>query len=286
MQSLNRTARTDPTGSPILSGRAFCISHAHIFYWSRLALAASVCLWSMTAGFIFWRSSIGALSIYLPSEKLVLLGLILGSFSLLIKAIAAAVEISRFVRQLVISLLFVANLTIGFALIAPSSSSWSVSLFGLIVFAAALLPTPQKCYFRPKKDKPLPCPEITTDRPRSAIETKIDTPEQPTLLPTENDPGLTHQSIRRQDSSGRDIITGSLRTEIGPNGRLAHIHLAFCPAFPHHPTLEVRQSFGPPIRIKTVQVLAYGARIDVRLSQTATKTTPIGLEYTATVAIG
>jgi hypothetical protein len=277
--NLNTIARTDSTGLPILSDRAF-----YIFHWARLALGASVCLWSLAAGFLLWRSAIGALSIALPSEKWILLGLLLGGFTLLIKAIATVVGTSRLAIQLIRGLLLAANLTIGFALIAPASSPWSVGLFGLIVVGAALSPTHRERYFRPKKAKPLPCPEITIDQPHSAIETTIEPPEKLSPLPIENDPELTHQSIRRQDSSGRDIITGSLRTEIAPNGRLAHIHLAFCPAFPHHPTLEVRQSFGPPARIKTVQVLAYGARIDVRLSRAATETTPIGLEYTATVS--
>jgi hypothetical protein len=63
--------------------------------------------------------------------------------------------------------------------------------------------------------------------------------------------------------------------------RSASVHLAFCPPFARAPRVELVQSDGPAARIKTVQVLPYGARFDLGFSAPAAEGDAVLLQFSA-----
>ncbi len=95
------------------------------------------------------------------------------------------------------------------------------------------------------------------------------------------DSRVTQQLVRWRGAENEEGLTGSIRVEIPEGGRMSHVHLAFCPAFAHRPQLEVEQIDGPPSRLKTPQVLSYGARIDLKLTRAAEGPTWVLLHFTA-----
>ena len=57
--------------------------------------------------------------------------------------------------------------------------------------------------------------------------------------------------------------------------------MAFCPPFAATPELEVEQLDGPEARIKTAQLLPYGARLDLKLAAAAEEPTSVLLQFSA-----
>ena len=79
------------------------------------------------------------------------------------------------------------------------------------------------------------------------------------------DPHITQQFTRRETAEGDDLVEGWLRAPLGPGQRTTHVHISFCPPFESIPELEFEQADGQPARVKLGQVLAYGARFEVKL---------------------
>jgi hypothetical protein len=63
--------------------------------------------------------------------------------------------------------------------------------------------------------------------------------------------------------------------------RTGTIHVAFCPSLRVTPELAVEQMEGPEARIKTAQLLPYGARVDLKLASPAQESTTVLLQFTA-----
>jgi len=95
------------------------------------------------------------------------------------------------------------------------------------------------------------------------------------------DPAVVHQLTRRRTVEGTDELSGWLRVEFLSGQRTEHAHLAFCPAFDHVPRLAVEQTDGPRARIKTAQLLPYGARLDLKLSSPVDAKQRVTLRITA-----
>ncbi len=94
---------------------------------------------------------------------------------------------------------------------------------------------------------------------------------------------LTQQIVRMQASDGTETMSGRLRASFEPGQRTASVHLAFCPPFSSLPTVEVEQIDGPPGRIKTVQLLPYGVRFDLKLFKDAEEPLGVLLQFSARV---
>ena len=71
--------------------------------------------------------------------------------------------------------------------------------------------------------------------------------------------------IRRRSADGKEKLTGWLRLDFASGQRTAVAHVAFCPPLDGQPVLTVRQRSGPACRVKTAQVLPYGARVELRM---------------------
>ncbi len=85
--------------------------------------------------------------------------------------------------------------------------------------------------------------------------------------------------VRTADES--EELRGWLRVPLAAGQRTASVHVAFCPPLAATPELLVEQIDGPESRLKTGQLLPYGARIDLRLATTAAEPAAVVLEFVA-----
>ena len=76
-------------------------------------------------------------------------------------------------------------------------------------------------------------------------------------------------------------IHGWLKTTLAATERNATLHVAFCPPFDETPKFTVLQTSGPASRIKPVQLLPYGVRLELKRLEPGDKTATIVLEFSA-----
>jgi hypothetical protein len=95
---------------------------------------------------------------------------------------------------------------------------------------------------------------------------------------------VTQQLVRSRTANGEELLSGWLRVELVAGQRTASVHVAFCPAFAVVPKLEFEQTDGPECRIKTAQLLPYGARLDLKLTAAAQEQVSVLLQFSATSA--
>jgi hypothetical protein len=101
------------------------------------------------------------------------------------------------------------------------------------------------------------------------------------LMPPEE---VTQQLTRRRAADGVEELSGWLRMPFAAGQRSGSVHVAFCPPFAATPALEVEQIDGPEARIKTAQLLPYGARLDLKLAAAAEQPTAVLLQFSARTA--
>jgi hypothetical protein len=92
---------------------------------------------------------------------------------------------------------------------------------------------------------------------------------------------VTQQLVRTKGRDGAESMSGLLRANFSVGQRFATVHVAFCPSFSNVPKLEIEQIDGPPGKIKTVQLLPYGARFDLKLSRDADEPFDVALRFSA-----
>jgi hypothetical protein len=92
---------------------------------------------------------------------------------------------------------------------------------------------------------------------------------------------VTQQLTRSETADGATEVCGRLRLPFAPRQRTGSIHVAFCPPLPVTPELRVEQIEGPEARIKTAQLLPYGARFDLKLAAASEEPTAVLLQFTA-----
>ena len=92
---------------------------------------------------------------------------------------------------------------------------------------------------------------------------------------------VSQQLVRSRVADGAEELSGWLRLAFAAGQRTGSIHVAFCPPFATAPELTIEQSGGPEARIKTAQLLPYGARIDLKLAAAAGEPTSVLLQFTA-----
>jgi len=97
--------------------------------------------------------------------------------------------------------------------------------------------------------------------------------------PTDAD--VTQQLVRSRAADGSESLAGWLRLTLTPGQRQTTAHLAFCPPFAQTPTLDVSQADGPAARVKTAQLLPYGARLEIKLAAPADVPCTVRLRFSA-----
>jgi len=95
---------------------------------------------------------------------------------------------------------------------------------------------------------------------------------------------VTQQIVRRLAPDGGEVLTGWMRVPMALGQRSASVHLAFCPPFSRTPRATVEQLEGPRARIKTVQLLPYGARFDLKLATPSETPEVVLLRFSAETA--
>lgn len=94
-------------------------------------------------------------------------------------------------------------------------------------------------------------------------------------------PEVLQAFTRSQLPDGSDIMQGRLRGHFQPDQRSISLHLAFCPPLAAVPVLNVEQLEGPDVSVKQVQVLPYGARLDLRRKSNIQESSTVLLEVHA-----
>jgi hypothetical protein len=112
---------------------------------------------------------------------------------------------------------------------------------------------------------------------RDAASTKGDQRQNADLPPKE----VVQQLTRRIDADGAETLSGWLRMPFAIGQRTANVHVAFCPPMRVAPEVSVEQIEGPAARIKTAQLLPYGARLDLKLAAAAEAPTDVLLLFSA-----
>ncbi len=89
---------------------------------------------------------------------------------------------------------------------------------------------------------------------------------------------VLQEFVRSRQPGGAELLSGWMRVPLAPGQRSAAVHLAFCPPFVRTPTITVAQQEGPAARVKEVQVLPFGARLDLKLAQATETSASVLLE--------
>jgi hypothetical protein len=96
--------------------------------------------------------------------------------------------------------------------------------------------------------------------------------------------GITQQLTRSQAADGVEELSGWLRIAFVAGQRTGSVHVAFCPPFAATPELVVEQLEGPEARLKTAQLMSYGARLDLKLAAAAEEPTSVLVQFSARTA--
>jgi hypothetical protein len=92
------------------------------------------------------------------------------------------------------------------------------------------------------------------------------------------------EHVQSFDAGGLRRVTGVARLTFQPGERQVDVHLAFCPSFCAAPQLDCHQLSGSKVRIKLVQVMPYGAKLEVQRTDAAAWAVVI-IDFTAKVAV-
>lgn len=95
--------------------------------------------------------------------------------------------------------------------------------------------------------------------------------------------GVTQRITRSMVADGTEVLAGWLRVPFAVGQRTQNVHLAFCPPFAHAPELSVEQADGPSARIKSAQVLPYGARLELKLHAAEETPSAVVLQFSAVI---
>lgn len=110
-------------------------------------------------------------------------------------------------------------------------------------------------------------------------------PIAPLIVDAVNDDDRQHtiEWSQVQDRASAKTVSGVARLTFRPGERQTELHLAFCPSFAATPVFHVEQTGGPQVRVKTTQVMPYGARLEVQRAEAAAWCV-VTLEFAATPA--
>jgi len=220
------------------------------------------------------RRFTGALERPLAPATLFAVGLAL-VIAVLVTRLIAARRFSPRALQTIDIVASVALLLAALSLSLPGASTVGLALFwGALVGteAAAWSPWRQRIVGRIAQNlEPGDEPEVPAESERSNLD----------CTTADECPGLLQRIVRTRTPEGLDTLSGWLGVELAAGQRSATAHVAFCPPFARAPQIEISADSETNARVKVAQVLAYGARFDVKLSVPATEPQTLPLRFTA-----
>ena len=240
----------------------------------RYAATAALSLLSAAALVVVARRLAGALENSLEPVALLLIGVLVAAAAVAIhlgsslpSSAAATPRLERAV--MIVTSLAVAALAIGLCL--PGTST--LGLF----FLCTLLVAEESWAWAWHIRRCFPSPDLRPTSPAPTSHSRVSLDPDMAVLPED----VTQQITRSQAADGTETLSGLLRLAFAQGQRTGSIHVAFCPPFTATPELEVEQLDGPEARIKTAQLLAYGARLDLKLAAAAEEPANVLLQFSA-----
>jgi hypothetical protein len=104
----------------------------------------------------------------------------------------------------------------------------------------------------------------------------------PNELPQPRQEEIVQHLYRVRNEDGSELIYGTLRADFQTGQRSAVLHVGFCPPLPYLPEIEAEVLPGSEARLKIVQSLAHGARLNVKLPSTPAEDCHVWIDIAAT----
>lgn len=161
------------------------------------------------------------------------------------------------------------------AISLPGSSTWALALLWFVVVGEEAW-----AWWRWQRAGARSSARRTSAKhvkPRRERELSLRIPDAPPSFTSD----AVQQFVRTRLAADVDRIEGWLKTVLQPHERNVALHVAFCPAFESVPEFTVIQAAGPDVRIKPVQLLAYGVRLELKLVQPSDEQSPIVVHFVA-----
>lgn len=102
----------------------------------------------------------------------------------------------------------------------------------------------------------------------------------------QRDEQLVQQHTRRRLDDGSEVLEGWLCVELAAGQRHATAHVAICPPLAGEPVCYAEQSDGPDAQVKVAQVMAHGARFEIKLDREQPEPSRVGIEFSIQQAAG
>jgi hypothetical protein len=180
---------------------------------------------------------------------------------------------------------------VGVAIWLPGTASWGVAVFWIITAAAeaiwwyVLLRRPELISAGRAEAVPSAAVPASASPWNSAGEGHRKGENTSALLAAEPPPPHVSQSVvRLREPDGCEVVRGYVRCPFAAGERTTSAHVAFCPPLASVPELTFEQLEGPPAAITAGQAVAFGARLDLRLSAAPREPTSVLVEFYARAA--
>ncbi len=256
---------------------------AELARWMGVVLAAVLLAAAMV---LCWRRVAGALSAPLGPAALLLVATLLAAVALgarLAWEYGAGRERTSLAARSVALSLSAALLAIGAMLSLPGTSAGGLSVFWAILAAEECWAWGWAGRRRLARGRwSWPAIHIKrTDAPQRFEPRRTESAPVADAPPAEE---VTQQMVRSLAPDGGELLAGWMRVPMALGQRSTSVHLAFCPPFSRTPRVKVEQLEGPRARIKTVQLLPYGARFDLKLAAQSETAEIVLLRFSAETA--
>ncbi len=262
---------------------------------SRWTCAAVAGLLLLAAMVLWWRRVAGALSTPLDTAPMLLVAALLAAAAVSARSAEQSLAKRRpagpFDRFVAVGL-SAALVAIGAALSLPGTSAGGLVLFwGVLAVEEGWAWGPARRRrvggvgrrwpaVRRRVARILRRAVSRADRPASSARPNP-SPAPVPVLEAPGDEQVTQQLVRSTEADGSDRLSGWMRVPMASGQRSASVHMAFCPQFSRAPKVTVEQLEGPRARLKTVQVLPHGARVDLKLAGACEQRDSVVLRFSA-----
>ncbi len=234
------------------------------------ALVGALC---GVAGIVAWRRLAGALTEPLPVGLLLPVGVVAVMLAVGARRLAVISDGSSRQGRLIRLLPPVAIVVLGLALSLPQTGVVELLMFWAILLGGELwLVRPDKSRASTQRQVLPKAPSFEAPSPIPIVSSDAEE------VPADN---VLQQLTRSQGADGSEQLAGWLRMPFGPGQRTASVHVAFCPPFERCPAIDVAQCDGPTTRVKTTQLLPYGARLDLKLAAPPERAESVLLQFSA-----
>jgi hypothetical protein len=171
---------------------------------------------------------------------------------------------------------FAALPVLAYAVSVPGSSFFGLSMLWLMIVGEEVRLWRNRKTTRPfltSSRSTIAAPKINLDDRRSSVE-----PSPPADW---HNPAIAQQLVYRRTADNIAAVEGWLRASFAAGQRTAIVHVAFCPPFAGVPRVEAEPLDGTACEIRPTLVLPWGVRWECKLSDPATATTSVVLEFFA-----